>query len=207
MTTSKSPFYIVQDFISPLMCEDMIDLCDFTVPDQDKDLKYVKTEKTCEAAEQIIYERFLAISPAVQKYYGIEYKGMERSHFEWFTEGTKGELRSENSKYMHGKWLRVFPADITGILFLSDYQDKVPFEDDYEVYGGKLEFPQHKFGFNPQRGTLILFPSDPHFINWTAPIQVGDLYQARFNIVAKQPLLYDIKQFPGNYNTWFKDLL
>lgn len=206
MQVVKSPFYVVQEFISPLMCEDVIDLCDFTEPDEDKEGKYIKTSKTCELAEEIIYERFRPIIPTLQAHYGIQHKGMERPQFEWFPEGSHGEPQSENSVHVRGKWLRVKPSDLTGVLFLSDYSETVPFEQEYEVYGGKLEFPQHKFGFNPQRGTLIVFPSDPHFINLTAPVAFGDLYQVRFSLVAKTPYLYQPQGFPGNYLSWFKSL-
>jgi hypothetical protein len=101
--------------------------------------------------------------------------------------------------------MRLYNRDFTGVIFLSDYQEQVPFDDEYEVFGGKLEFYSHKFGFNPQRGTLIIFPSDPHFINATSPIQAGDLFQIRFHITCTQPYLYNPKNFPGNYTTWFNE--
>jgi hypothetical protein len=92
-------------------------------------------------------------------------------------------------------------------LFLTDYNDKPPFDEDYEVFGGKLEFPQHQFGFNPQRGTLIAFPSEPHFINMVSSILVGSLYLTKFHIATKSPLLYDPNKFPGNYNTWLREFV
>lgn len=203
----KSPFYVVQEFVSPYMCEDLIDACDFNVPDEDKDGHYIKTTKTCERAEAVIYDRLLYLLPELQAHYVFQYKGTERVEFEWFPEGSKGTFRSENSEYVRNKWLRTRARDFTAILFMSDYQEKIPFEQDYEVYGGKLEFVQHKFGFNPQRGTLIVFPSDPHFINVTSDIRAGDLYQARVQIAAQTPYIYRPDMFPGNYTTWFKPLL
>lgn len=204
---SKSPFYVVEEFVSPLLCEEIIDMVNFTVPDQDKDGYDVKTAKTCDAAEEILYERLMLTIPELMAYYQQVYKGTERMQFEWFPEGSQGEFICENSEYMRNKWLRSRVRDFTGILFLCDYQDKIPFETEYEVYGGKLEFAQHRFGFNPQRGTLIVFPSDPHFINITSRILVGDLYQVRIQLAAKHPYIYDPQAFPGNYTTWFKDLI
>jgi hypothetical protein len=199
---TKSPFYIVQEFV----CEELIDACAFTVPDVDKEGHYVETIKTSDHAEELIYNRLVSILPDIEAYYNIQHKGTERVVFEWFPEGSKGKFICENSAFLRGKWLRTKQRDLTAILFLSDYRD-VPQFDDYEVYGGKLEFVQHKFGFNPQRGTLIVFPSDPHFINITTPIVVGDLYQARMQIAAAVPYLYDPLQFTGNYLSWFKPLL
>lgn len=202
-TSYSSPFYVVEEFISPLLCEHIVDECDFTVPDRDKNGKEIKTVKTSEGVESIVYDRLIQLLPDLQAYYGIAYKGMEPLSIEWFPEGSKGELGAENSTYVRGNWLRVRQRDLTGVLFLSEYQDGANFEQDFEVYGGKLEFPQHLFGFNPKRGTLVVFPSDPHFINVTAPIAIGDLIQIRIQIAADSPFLYDPTKFPGNYTNWF----
>lgn len=207
MSAFKSPFYVIPEFISPLMCEEVIDACEFTVPELDKEGKEVKTTRTCEGAEGIIYERLFGIIPELQQYYDFEYKGTERMAFEWFPQESIGEFQCENSNFLRGKWLRTKSRDLSGILFLSDYQEQTPFEKEFEVYGGKLEFNQHAFGFNPQRGTLVLFPSDPHFINITSRVFVGDLFQARIQIAATTPYIYQPDNFPGNYTTWFKDEL
>lgn len=203
----KSPFFVVQDFVSPQTCEDIVDTLEFITPDTDKDDHAVLTIKTNEAAEQVIYERFLNVIPQLEEYYGIEYKGMERVNFEWFPQGSQGEHHAENANFLRGKWLRTKQRDLTAVLFLSDYQDAEAIELEFEVYGGKLEFPQHKFSVVPQRGTLIVFPSDPHFINVTAPVVVGDLYQARIQLAAKQMYIYNPTDFPGNYTMWFTDIL
>jgi hypothetical protein len=202
----RSPFYIVEEFVSPLLCEQIIDMVNYTIPDKDKEGHYIKTIKTCDAAEEILYDRLRLALPELMAYYRQIYKGTERMHFEWLPEGSTGEFTCENSQFLRGKWLRTKPRDFTGILFLSDFQENVPFEKEYEVYGGKLEFTQHSFGFNPVRGTLVVFPSDPHFINITAPILAGDLYQVRMQLATNQPYLYNPRDFPGNYTTWFKNL-
>lgn len=199
----KSPFYVVEEFVSPLLCEELLDRIDFLYPNEDKDGFYVKTTQGCESAEAIVYERILALTPKLEQYYNIKYKGTERILFEWFTQGCRGDVVCENAQYLRKKWLRTRNRDLTGVLFLSDYQEKVPFESNYEVYGGKLEFPQHRFGFNPQRGTLIIFPSDPHFLNATSEVYAGDLFQARIQISAQTPYIYQPDQFPGNYTVWF----
>jgi len=204
---TKSPFFVVQDFISPLMCEDLVDDVNFTVPDLDKDGDEIVTMKTSEIAEQVVYERLLQLIPQLEEYYGITYKGMERVVFEWFPPMSQNEAHAENSNYLRGKWLRTKQRDLTAVLFLCDYQEQEQFEQEFEVYGGKLEFPQHKFSFNPTRGTLVVFPSDPHFINITSRILVGDLYQARIQMAAQTPYIYDPRQFPGNYTFWFSGLL
>lgn len=203
----RSPFYVVENFISPLTCEDIVDSLDFTVPNLDKDDNPVETYRTNEFAEQIVYERFLQLIPKLEQYYGINYKGTERVQFEWFPTGSKNEAHAENSNFLRGKWLRTKQRDLTAVLFMSDYHDRPDMEQEFEVYGGKLEFPQHKFGFNPARGTLVVFPSDPHFINITSQVAVGDLFQARIQLAAQTPYIYQPQSFPGNYTTWFESML
>ena len=195
---TKSPFYIVENFISPLMCEELIDLCDFNIPNKDTANNYIKTSKTCEQAELIIYDRLVPLLPKLQAHYNLVYRGTERVQFEFIPEGADSKHQCENAEFVRSKWLRTKSRDLSAILFMSDYQEQVPFEEDYEVLGGKLEFAQHKFGFNPARGTLVVFPSDPHFINNTTPVLVGDLYQARIQIAATVPYIYQPALFPGN---------
>ncbi|MCK9369617.1 2OG-Fe(II) oxygenase [Candidatus Dojkabacteria bacterium] len=201
----KSPFFVVRNFISPLLCEDIVDTLDFTVPDRDKDGKDIKTIKTNEYLESIIYEKLMVLIPDLQSHYQLSYNGTERIIFEMIPQGSKGEVAAENSSFLRGKWLRTKQRDLTAILFLCDYQDNVQFDTEFEIYGGKLEFPQHNFSFNPNRGTLVIFPSDPHFLNATSTVYVGDAIQARIQIAAKSPFIYDPRLFPGNYTNWFSD--
>jgi hypothetical protein len=205
--TTKSPFYIIQQFLSPLKCEDLVDSLDFFVPDRGPDDKPIKTLRFNEKAQELIYNRFLDFIPEIEKHYNVEYKGTEEIFFEWFTEECAGDPpHCENSEFLRKKWVRTKNRDFCGVLFLSSYQNKPEFETDYEVYGGKLEFAQHEFGFNPERGTLVIFPAGPHFINATAPVHLGDLYQCRIHFATKSLYMYDPTQFPGDYRTWFLDI-
>ena len=206
MAIAKSPFKIYRDFLSPKFCEQFCDTLGFTDPDCDAENNPIKMIKHNAMIEEIIYARLQPLIPDLEKYYGIQYKGTEHIMVEWFAEGVIGKPQCENSQYLNKKWVRTLPRDLTAILFFSDYQNTPNFDSDYEVYGGKLEFPQHGFGFNPERGTLIVYPSVPHFINATAEIMAGELYQARIHIAATVPFLYDPNHFSGNYTNWFQDL-
>jgi hypothetical protein len=206
MAVAKSPFVVLRDFISPKQCEQFCDLVNFFEPDYDAKGKPLKMFKHEEKVEQVIFDKLQDIIPVLEDYYDIKYKGTEHIMVEWFAEGASGNPTCENSYYLRKKWVRSLPRDLTGILFFSDYQDSPAFDSEYEVYGGKLEFPQHNFGFNPERGTLVIYPSVPHFINATAEVKAGELYQARIHICAQQPFLYDPSKFPGDYRTWFANL-
>lgn len=205
----KSPFYIVQDFLSPLACERIVDTLDFISPDFDVNTKEtLKSIKRNDACEGLIFERLEGLIPLLHQHYvGFDYKGTEVMTFEWYPPGSVNEVHCENSTFTKAKkWLRNRDRDLSMVLFLSDYQETIPFDNDFEVKGGKLEFPQHNFGFNPQRGTLIVFPSSPHFINATARIEIGELHQVRFHVAGTLPYLYDPTQFPGDFTSWFTHL-
>lgn len=206
MATAKSPFLVVQDFLSPKACESIVNDLGFYSPDIDKDGKPMKMFRHNETGQQIIYDRFKSHIATIEQYYKVEHRGTEDMIFEYFAQGTVSEPLCENSNYLRKKWVRTKDRDFTGVLFLSDYNEHTPFDGDYEVYGGKLEFPQHGFGFNPTRGVLIVYPSGPHFINANAAIIAGDLYQVRIHLGASLPYLYNPHEFPGDYRSWFKGL-
>ncbi len=174
--------------------------------DIDEDGHPTKMLRHNNKSNDLIYNKVVPIIPNLQKYYNYTHRGTEIITFEYVPEGCIPEPISENSNYVNRKWARVRDRDISAIVFLSDYQDQIPFDSGYEVYGGKLEFPQHGFGFNPIRGTMIVYPSGPHFINAFAPIIAGDLFVARFHFAAEMPYMYNPNDFPGDYTNWFNDL-
>lgn len=206
MAVARSPFKVYQQFLSPKICEKICDDIAFFEADIDKNGKPLRMYKHNADGEIAMFDRLQPLIPELEKYYGIQYKGTEEIMTEWYSEGTIGNPQCENSEWLRQKWVRTRSRDLTAIVFLSDYQDTANFDSDYEVYGGKFEFPQHGFGFNPERGTMIVYPSVPHFINATAEIKAGELYQARIQIAATAPFLYDPSKFPGDYKTWFKEL-
>lgn len=202
---TNSPFLVIQNFISPLLCEQLVDALKLRHPDTDSKGNFLPMFLPCPEGESILYEKIQNIMPDINnRYTRFEYQGMEPMIFEWYPATSIGKLISENSEYLHKKWVKVRERDLTGVLFFSDFNEKPPFDSEYEVYGGKLEFPQHKFGFNPQRGTLIIYPSDPHFINITTKIQFGDLFQVKIQMASTIPYLYNPKEFPGNCDSWLK---
>lgn len=203
MATPKSPFLVYEDFISPKSCEHIVADLGFYAPDLNTDGDPVKMMRHHEASEAELFEKIQALTPEVFAHFDSEYRGTERMQFEFLAEGVVSPPYCDNSQYLRKKWVKTKDRDFTGILFLSDYSDQSPFDDDYEVYGGKLEFAQHDFGFNPQRGTLIIFPSGPHFIYANAKIIAGDLFQVKFHFAAKTPYLHQPANFPGDYRTWF----
>ena len=206
MATPRTPFVVVQNFISPKQCEMIVDDLGYYEPDKNPDGDPIKMMRQHEPSEKIVYDKFRAMIPTLERYYDFEHRGTEHVSFEFISAGVQPEAVCDNAKWVNKQWVKTKDRDFSAVLFLSDYQDNIPFDNDYEVFGGKLEFLQHQFGFNPERGTLIVYPSGPHFINAFSEVLVGDLYAARFFIAAQEPFLYQPANFPGNYLSWFSDI-
>lgn len=204
---NKSPFYVVKNFISPLMCEDIISRLNHTFPEADVDDNYLKTITYNKLSEIRVLPYLEDVLPSVEQYYGFESEGILPFKFEWYVEGfTPSAPSCESYSYSKTGWVRTSDVGFSGVIFLNDYNATSPFDAEFEVYGGKLEFTTHQFGITPQRGLLVIYPEAPNFINTTGPIQAGELTQIRFHIVPIVPYKYNISNFPGNYKTWFKDL-
>ena len=204
----KSPFMVFQDFISPKYCDIILNNIKMKIPDVDEDGKPIKMVKHNPDSEKIIFSKLKTIIPKIKDYYVFDYEGTEHIDFYGYPEGMNGPAEvphCENSEYIRKKWVKVHARDLTGVLWLTDYQEKPPIDTRYEVYGGKLEFPAYDFSLLPQKGTLIIYPAGPHFISAISPIAVGTLYQARINMVAKNNWIYQPDKFPGTYREWFNE--
>jgi hypothetical protein len=203
----KNPFLVYKEFLSPLQCEDIIYGNNNTFPNVDKHGK-IQPLRSKNLLSEVRIAPLLAdlVVPDIETHYDVEVKGIKQFIMEWYPGGYDGgeKPRCENSAYIGGKWQRINDNDFTGVLFLNEYQDVHPFDDSFEVRGGQLEFPTHNFGFNPRRGTLIIFPGAANFMNHTAAIDAGELTQIRFHVATHEYFMYDMQQFKGTHETWFK---
>jgi len=201
--TIKSPFIVIPDLISPSLCEQIVDDVGFHSPDFD--VKGVPKVSRCkdDTYEQILYKRVKPHIASFEQYYNFEHKLTERFIFEWMPQDSLIDVHCENCEYIENKWVKTKQRDFTGVLFLCDYNERAPFDTDFECYGGKLEFINHNFSFNPNRGTLVVFPSEPRFCNASSRVLAGDAYQVRFHLAAKTSYIHDMSLFPGDYRNWF----
>lgn len=207
-----SPFIVIQDFLSPLTCENIIDDIEVLSPDTTLDGVPVKTEKYNILWEQEIATRFRDIIPSIESQYDCEYRGLEKPVFQYFPENAKVPAENpgcENAKYVRKKWVVTSDVDLVGFIWLKDFNDTVPLDARYEVFGGKLEFPAFNFSLVPQRGTLVLFPAGPHFISVISPLLLGDLYQIKLRVSIKKTdgnqWFYQPSEFPGTWQEWLSE--
>jgi hypothetical protein len=211
----KSPFIVVQEFLSPQQCEKIVDDITVSQPDLDKDGNPKKIEKHSLFHENEIAERFREVVPQIEERYECVYRGLEKPLFQYYPENAKTPAENpgcENAKYVRKKWVQYKDVDLVGFIWLKDYNDNVPLDPRFEVFGGKMEFPVYNFSLVPQRGTMVIFPAGPHFITVISPILLSDLYQIKLNVSIKMKeggrWLYQPQNFPGaGFQDWFADLM
>lgn len=202
----KSPFLVFQNFISPKQCEIMVNQLDFGSPDVDQYNKPLKTIRHHAPSERLIFSKLQPLMGKIFAHFNCQYKGTEPMIFEFLAQQYKDNPISDNSNFIKNKWVKTKNRDFSGVLFLSDYNNSPPLDTDYEVYGGKREYPQHGFGFKPERGTLIIHPAGPHFIHVHTMIKAGDLFQVVIFFTSKNPYIHQPKNFPGTYKNWFTEI-
>lgn len=208
----KSPFFIQQDFLSPMTCEAIIKDIEIAQPDIDEADNPLKTERHCLQWEQEIIDRFRELIPSIEDKYDVNYRGLEKPMFQYFPENPNVPAEKPgcaNSIYSRKKWVKVKDVDLVGYIWLKDYNDKVPHDPRTEVFGGKLEFPAFNFSLVPQRGTLIMMPAGPHFITTISPILLGSAYQIKLNVSVKNKeggmWFYQPTNFPGKWTDWLAE--
>lgn len=203
--STKSPFMIYSDAVSPMQCENIVDSVEFIALDIDKFSKPIETTKMSDLGTAIIHQAIRDREQDIVKCFGSGIAEMDDTRIIWADSTVVPRPQCDNSVRVKDKWLRVHNRDLTAVVFMSDFNDRPPFDDDFEVYGGKLEFPSHGFGFNSVRGTMIIMPSDPHFTHVFSPVLEGDLFISKTFITLKTPFLYTPKLFPGTWKEWLNE--
>ena len=206
---SKSPFLVFQHLIDNDLCDEIAQKVRIE-PLKDDDGVFQSSGRYHPEAEKVIFEKFQPLIPELEKHFEIKYRGTEHLVFQQFplSNGKNAEdPHCENAVYKRKRWLKNKDRDLTGILWLKDYQETPPFDVKKQVLGGKLEFPVYNFGFQAQKGTLVVYPACERFISLTSPILVGELQCIRFYICAEGIWLYDPLKFPGDFRTWFNEIV
>ena len=187
----KSPFIIKQDFISPLECEKIIS--------NPRDLRSVEN-----ALSQL--------SPEIMSHYLANIREICVPEYERHFENPKNFVKQpgcENSNFLRKRWVMTKDIDLVGYIWLKEFNDNVPLDTSFEVYGGKLEFPAYGFSLKPQVGTLVLYPAGPHFITAVSPVLLGELNQIKVTIKLSEhdgsPWFFNpIKMESAKWQDWFE---
>lgn len=140
---------------------------------------------------------------SLENHFKCEYFGTHSIQFEWYPENSEAENpKSDGYAKTAQGWTRHKEVDLTGVLWLNEFNDNTDFDPNFECYGGKLEFPTFDISFTPERGTLIVFPVAPNFIHTVSGVSSGSLSLARFTIRTTKPYEYKMQEFNSNPKTW-----
>lgn len=216
MSIINSPFFSIQDFFSPSLCDQIIDEMGLSAPAYEADDKTpIKHERIIKGTrfEGLLKKSILDNAEAIQARYGGSLVGMDEPHFFQFFENPKVHCVAhgcENSKFLKRKWVVVKDVDLVGYVWLKDYNDGIPLDPSFEVYGGKLEFPAYDFSIIPERGSAVIFPAGPHFITAVSHVFVGSMEYIKFALklvrdteTGEAAWFYQPENFPGTYQDWF----
>jgi hypothetical protein len=205
-----SPFEVQEEFISPLLCEQLVTALALKEPDRDLNGNPLKHERNvpAEYAGRVL-QALDDIRPLIEQRYSAVFRADPLLRFQQYWENQKAPAEGmgcENSRFVRKKWQKIKDVDLVGFLWLKDFHDSVPLDPRMEVYGGKLEFPGYNFSLVPTRGTLVLFPATPHFVTAISHVLLGSLEQLKIQITLKSSTggvwQYDPKNYPGSYTDW-----
>jgi len=202
----KNPFLIVENFISPLLCETIIrDLkIDTAFPTVGQDGNPKSTIFASRLNSTRVMHEFDSVVEEMESRYDTEYMATHNLMFEWYpTKYKPTQLKTDGFMQKRDEgWVRYNLIDFTGLIWLNDFNDKPDFDPYFEVFGGNLDFPMFDINFKPRRGTLIVFPTAPNFANSVAPVEIGSLTQIRLQIRSERPYEFDKTQFEMNPDNW-----
>lgn len=202
----KSPFFVSEEFISPNQCEKLVKDFSLVIPSRMESGEPFAYERYLpKETEAQILERTVDMNAVINSYYNVSVNSYSVK-FQQFWENAKSPampISLPGWKYNRKKWTKLSGIDLVGVVWLKDYNDSVPLDPRYEVYGGKLEFPSFDFSFVPARGTLVLFPAVPNFSHAISHVLYGSLQQLVFGITLDKPLEYSAEQFGGTFRDWF----
>ena len=208
----RSPFFIIEDALSPARCEALVAALGIRAPNLDERGKPFRNERIMTDHVDQVRAALEPHLSAIEERYEARIRGMETPLFQQFFENPQDPAVAhgcENAKFLRKKWVKSKDVDLVGFIWLKDFNSGVPLDPRFEVYGGKLEFPAYDFSLVPQRGTLVLYPAGPHFITCISPVLVGSLEQVKITIkmLARDgsPWLYQPSSFGGTYREWFVD--
>ena len=195
----RSPFVIIEELISPMLCEDIIGELDFDSEGIQRDHEGTITpnRKINPLSEQFLIDHLGAYTEAIGRHYDCTVDDHESCVFERYPTGwtSPGATPALYRKGPNG-WFKTGIGDFVATLFLMDHHDGVAGLDPYrEVYGGKLEFPSFKFGFTPNAGTMIIHPVAPNFASTFAPVYAGELNVVQILLTTATPYRCNMANF------------
>jgi len=176
------------DFLTPETCERLCAFIDRHLIDQRDEgnrLQVVwQTEISASDPDQALVEEVReTVVAEARRVFGIEGLMGEPVALHRMEPGTAHTEHADNADYVcpthgghfwgdedcrEGAWIEMSDRghrQVSAVLYLNA-----------SFRGGRLVFPQHRIGFQPRTGLLLLFPGNRFFLHRVAPITEGTRY-------------------------------
>lgn len=195
----KSPFLILEEYLSPLQCENIlndlycIDCIDFS--DTNKKYCYpISDDALFNHLEKIIK----SIYPKINEMYGVNCAKIEVIEYRLMRENTEAtDFQAYNSVYLNGQWVRNEFNDFVITIMLTSHVQSTDdgLDAEFEHYGAGIQYPQHNVTFYSDRGGILIHPSDPHFIHNISANHLGTCALINVAVSCDNLYLYDPVSF------------
>jgi hypothetical protein len=206
--TTFGPILKIDNFISPLFCEDIIDRANSNICSVDANGNPLKTLIFNELTE-IRYSPYLddLIENLVDPHYGTEISYISKTTIEWFPENYKNIGHGiDGYHFLNKKWINTSDVDFVTICFLNDFCNKPNFDRLTDVYGGEIIFNNFNLTIKPARGMLLAFPANPAFAYRIDNVIMGDLFVLKNILTSESKYAYNASSFSGTPEEWVKQL-
>lgn len=194
-----SPFFIIEDFISPLQCEKILQ-SNFLANDTGS-IRILN-----EGVVPVVKNSILDYKDEISERYSAQLSEDVKCLFIQTRENAGvPAIRPQIDGWepQRRKWIKNKNIDLVGIIPLKTYCDNVPIDVSFEVYGGKLEMINFNFSILPERGSLILMPSAPNFLYAISPVNFGTLEFIKVYCRFEDPWTYTA----SSYNTELSSII
>lgn len=197
--SKMSPFFVIEDFLSPLQCERILKLNQ--VKNVGSNIRHLN-----EGHIPVVKNSITDYFDQFQNRYGVEVSDDVKLLFYQFDENASKPALSpqiDGWEMQRRKWIKTKNIDLIGFIPLKSYCDSLPIDLDFEVYGGKLELLNFNFSILPERGSLILMPAAPNFIYALSPINFGsfEMIKVHCAFTTKHEFILD------NFSTLIQDII
>lgn len=125
-----------------------------------------------------------AFSNVLLEQYQQEMEWFESADLLYYQPGGLYGMHADSENYMarHQQWVRAKDRDYSLLLYLND---------DFE--GGHIKFNNFNYHYKPQKGDLVVFPSDHRYLHEAMPVTSGE----RFAVVSWCAVKGSIRVAPG----------
>jgi hypothetical protein len=167
--SKKSPFFVVEELLSPLQCDKLIALN--RIQNSPSSVRHLN-----EGQFSIVKNSILDYTSEMNQRYGTTVSDDIKMLFCQFPENASAPaLHAQIDGWVSQKrkWNKTKNIDFIGIIPLKSFCDSLPIDLNFETYGGKLELINFNFSILPERGSMIVFPCVPNFLYAISPINFG----------------------------------